>query len=165
MPASGRRSQRRQLVWATDALPATSIGAGAKLNQRDLLGNLETPGAGILGATVMRIHATFAFTWLNTDTAPAVYIAYIVDDAPTVTNLDPSTAFGDDWMLLSQITPGSCNRQLVALSTTLYAGHEIDLRSKRRLGELNDKLFLAMENPGTQAVSVSAFTRTLVALP
>jgi hypothetical protein len=165
VPAGRGRPQRRQLVWATDSLTATSIAAGAKLNQRDLLANLETPGAGILGATVIRTHSAWTFSWSTTDTAPALTVGYIVDDAPTVTNLDPSTAFSDEWMLLVSLTPGNINRQMILNGTTLYGGHEIDLRSKRKLHQLNVKYFLAATNVGTAAVSVACFTRTLLALP
>jgi hypothetical protein len=161
-----RRGSRRKLVWATNQLASTSVGAGAKLNMVDLLGNLETPGASTLGATVMRTRMNVAATFLTTDTGPGVIFGLIVDDAVTVTNLDPANAFGDDWMLLRTFGPTAAYPGTATVQgTNWFCSLMIDLRAKRKIEELAERYFLCMTNQGSAAVQFGAFTRTLIALP
>jgi len=166
MPLRGRGGQRRKLVWATDFFNVT-VAAGAKLPQRDLLANLEVAGASVLGSTIVRTHTQWAITWLTSDTAPGFFYGYIVNTAPTVTNLDPSSAsaFGDDWMLHSTMAPGNVNRQAFVTGTNIFAGHEVDLRAKRKIQELSEKYWLVLANTGPAVLAVSGFTKTLLALP
>jgi hypothetical protein len=145
-----------------------SVAAGAKLPDRDLLLQLETPGASILGSTIMRTHTSLAIGWALADTQPSLVIGFIVDNAPTVTNLDPSVAFGDDWLHLQQLAPGTVNRQMMLPSgtpTNYFAGHEFDLRGKRRIHQLGMRYFMCLTNNGNSTLQINAFTRTLVALP
>jgi hypothetical protein len=157
------RPQRRKLVWATDQLTTQTLASGARLN-RDLLANLETAGSSVLGATVMRTHTVMSVTWNTADASQGVVYGYIVDTAPTVTNLDPSTSFGDDWMLLSNLTPGTSMNTVIE-GTNVNAGRIIDLRAKRKIEELAEKYFIAVTNIGSSTISVALFTRTLIALP
>jgi hypothetical protein len=161
---SGRRPQRRKLVWATANLVNLTIAAGAKRND-DMLLNLQVVGASTLGATVMRTHMTLAFAEATADTGQGVYLGLIVANAPTATNIDPSVDFGDDWMLLRVVGPQSNNRNTVVIGTNELWGQEIDLRAKRKLEELNERYFLCMKNNGSGVVNFSMFCRTLLALP
>jgi hypothetical protein len=173
MPVSHRRSagfgarrpQRRKLVWATDNLASQTLATGAKLN-RDLLANLEVAGSSVLGATVMRIHISCGFNEATADTGQGGALGIIVDSAPTVTNLDPAVAFGDDWMYLRIFGPSSNGRGNTTIQGTNWAwGEDVDIRSKRKIEELGEKLFLCYTNLGSGNQSVSFFTRALIALP
>ena len=149
-------------MWATDSF-TQSLGAGNKIN-RDLLANLETAGSSVLGATIMRTHSYIAVSDLWASATIGLTVGYIVDTAPTVTNLDPTTAFGDDWMLLRTLAP-SYATQATTNNTILFYGQEIDLRSKRKVEEIGEKYFLCFANQGSASVTLGAFTRTLIALP
>ena len=161
------RGQRRKLVWATDIFQNVAVGPGAKLPQRDLLANLEVAGSSVLGATIMSTHATLSFSEPASDTAHGVYAGFIVNSAPTVTNLDPSSpaAFGDDWMLLRVMSPSHANRQVYINGTSLVWGQEIDLRAKRKIEELSEKYWFMFTNGASGTVNTSGFIRTLIALP
>jgi hypothetical protein len=162
----GRRPARRKLVWATDSFNAVVVGAGAKLPQRDLLANLEVAGSSILGATIMRTHSKLSFSEATADTGQGCYAGFIVNSAPTVTNLDPSSAaaFGDDWMLHTALGPPTA-LQWVVIGTTEYWGYDLDIRAKRRIEELSEKYWLTMINAGSGSVTIGGFTKTLLALP
>jgi len=162
------RPARRKLVWATAVGTHTGVAAAGKFND-DLLANLEVAGSSVLGATIMRTHLSIAITDVTTG-APAmgVYVGLIVSTAPTVTNLDPSTAFGDDWMLLTSFGPGTSNGNVAlfgASNVTIYYGSRFDVRSKRKIEELGEKYFLCVQNSGANSVNIGTFTRTLIALP
>ena len=163
---AGRRPARRKLVWATDNFSAVTVAAGAKLPQRDLLANLEVAGSSILGATIMRTHGRYAFSEATADTGQGCYVGFIVNTAPTVTNLDPSSAaaFGDDWMLHTVMGPPTA-QNWVFIGTNELWGYTVDLRAKRKIEELSEKYWLVMANAGSGNVSISGFTKVLLALP
>jgi len=157
-----RAPQRRKLVWAT-ANNSHTVAAGGKFND-DLLANLEVAGSSVLGATVMRIHSRIAITCAANDAALGLFVGFIVDTAPTVTNLDPSVAFGDNWMLLSEISPSVGKNQMLN-GTSIFYGDEFDIRSKRKVQELGEKLFLCGTSAHSTSITIGTFTRTLIALP
>ena len=165
--ATGRgRPQRRKLVWATDVANGVTVASGAKLPMRDLLANLEVAGSSILGATVIRTHMRIAVNWGTADVATGVTYGLIVNDAPTVTNLDPSSPaqYGYDWMLWDTMVPGTAD-QLAISGTVVLAGRHIDLRAKRKIEELAEKYWFVLINTGTASIPVTVSTRTLIALP
>ncbi len=164
--SAGRRPQRRKLVWATDTWSNVSVAAGAKLPQRDLLANLEVAGSSILGATIMRTHLKVSFSELTADTGLGVYAGLIVNTAPTVTNLDPSSpsAFGDDWMFHSTLGPPTALQVYQSGSSTIW-GYAIDLRAKRKIEELSEKYWFTFINTASGTVATSGFAKVLLALP
>jgi len=152
-------------VWATFVQLATNLGTGAKVNL-DLLGNLKVAGSSVLGCTVMRTHAKLAISEASADTGQGFNVGFIVDDAVNVTNVDPSTAFGNDWMLLTTVSPATTKYGKTYISgTNLVWGDEIDLRSKRKIEEIGEDYLLCLENAGSGTASYSTFVRTLLALP
>jgi hypothetical protein len=165
----GSGSRRRKLVWATNFFGPTNIAAGAKLTQVDLLSNLKTAGASVLGSTIMRVHTNLAITWLFTDTGPGLYVGYLVASPPVTGTYDPNAESGLDWMLNTVIAPGTVNRQCLvqggASPTAYFAGNEFDIRAKRKIQELSQQFFFCAQNPGSAQVSISGFTKTLLALP
>jgi hypothetical protein len=71
-------------------------------------------------------------------------------------------------MWLNLLGPGNAVSAVPLPPTTptvTELGFNIDIRSKRRIEELGEKYFLTLHNPDTTGVTISAFTRTLVALP
>lgn len=160
--STGRR-QRRKLVWATQQSTSVALPTGNKQNI-DLLGNLETAGSSILGATVMRTHTIVNCVEANADTGKGVFLGWIVDSATTATTIDPSTGFGFDWMLLTVLPPELGKSEFLD-GTNLRWAQEYDLRSKRKIEELAEKYFLCIQNQGSGTVTFSSFSRTLLALP
>src|SRR5215468_117083 len=157
----GRRPQRRKLVWATQNSINVALPSGSK-NNLDLLGNLETAGSSVLGATVMRTHTVVNLSEANADTGKGVYLGWIVADAPNATNIDPSTGFGFDWMLLTVLPPELGQSEFLDGTNVRWA-REYDLRSKRKIEELAERYFLCIQNAGSGTVNYSTFTRTLLA--
>jgi hypothetical protein len=160
------RSQRRKLVWATSAVLHNGVAAGGKFND-DLLLNLKVVGSSVLGATIMRTHLRIAVAD-NPTGGPSMggYLGLIVSTAPTVTNLDPSVAFADDWLLNSSMGPTHVPGNSILLDATHIAyGVYFDIRAKRKIQELNEVYFLCFTNTGANAINVQTFVKTLVALP
>jgi|SRR6267154_3392966 len=165
-PVAARRGrpQRRKLVWATDVWSNVGVAAGAKLPQRDLLAGLEVVGSSILGVTIMRTHVKMSFSEATADTGLGGYLGMIVNTAPTVTNLDPSVSFYDDWMLNTALGPPTATQVYMSGTNTVW-GYDIDLRAKRRLEEMGEKYWLTFINTASGTVQTSGFVKTLLALP
>jgi hypothetical protein len=166
----GVRPQRRKLVWATSSVIRRIVGAGTTTDPIDLLANLEVAGSSVLGATVMRTHTNLFATFGIAATQPGFYVGYLVDSAPApgANLINPGAQFGLDWMWLNLLGPGNAVSAVPLPPTTptvTELGFNIDIRSKRRIEELGEKYFLTLHNPDTTGVTISAFTRTLVALP
>ena len=165
-PVGGR--QRRKLVWSSsNATVARSVGAGQSLND-DLLSNLRVAGSSVLGGTVIRTHSWVYVRFLTADTGPSVFMGYLVDTAPTGTNLiNAQTDQQLDWMLLEFRTPssGDGGQRLDVGTTELITAYKHDLRSKRKMEELGERYFFCITNTGSNSITYSRFTRTLVALP
>ena len=161
-----RSGARRKTVWATDTFSApTTIAAGVQNVFGDLLSGLEAGGVGIIGGTILRTHVRFDVSGTAADTRPGLYWGLIVWDksqAGTVPN--PSSDFYVDWSYLTRVVPGSHGPIVSASSAILYSDNA-DVRSKRRLHEMNDSYFLTAFNQGTQNALVSLMVRTLIALP
>ena len=153
------RSARRKLVWAT-LNTGVSVGAGA-VKGFDLLGNLETAGASVLGATVMRTHYQLGLNW-NTPVVNDFWCIgqLICRDVDITTGIDPNTNPGDDWMLSKQYYVFATG---AAFNIASY--HDIDLKSKRKVQELEQRCGLMVANHSATARNVNLYVRTLVALP
>ena len=117
----------------------------------------------------MRTHTQLFFQTMLTDTAPVVNFGLVVSSAPATGAPNPAADFGDDWMLLQSKAPYTEMDHILSPSTgtptAILWGHEIDNRSKRRIEELGEKYYLSINNGGTSAITISSFTRTLLALP
>ena len=159
------RPQRRKLVWATAQITGATVAAGAQIVPTDLLNNLKVAGSSVLGATVMRTHARIEVIQVSTATTEGCGIGFIVDDAgqPGAPAGVPSIGdFGNDWMLLDTMfwgDPGS-----VVIGGSVFFNHQVDLRSKRRIEELQERYLFCFQNNGNTNVVLSLWCRTLVAL-
>jgi hypothetical protein len=158
------RGPRRKLVWATvQQIPAGTLASGGKANF-DLLGNLETVGASVLGCTVIRTIVLHTCSEATADTNQGMYVGLLHADVVNVTNIDPSTNFGADWSLLTVNGPPTAQQVYFSGTNTIW-GQRYDIKAKRKIEELGEKYLLCFENAGSGQVSYTFFARTLIALP
>ena len=151
--------QRRKLVWASHVFNLAAA-AGVSINT-DLLADFKAGGASILGCTVMRIHALFFVKYANlADFTQMGICVGRQGDITTGTSPNPATNPEIDWML---------NRYLLATASGAAVDAqrviEIDLRSKRKIEELNQALVLIFTNGNAAGNTYFGFSRTLLALP
>ena len=173
MPVHRRRSfvrsgsaQRRKLVWATNSGLGLTPVVNSPFNV-DLLSNFRAAGGSTVGATVMRTHVRFSLAW---EVTPASSQAFTY--GLTVADMDLVTAGsittgerGRDWAILDQFMPG-CGSNAFTVSLGAVEGFAVDLRSKRKVQELNQTWCLAFVYVGgTLELPLSYWTRTLLALP
>jgi len=153
------RSNRRKLVWAT-SVNQVALGAGPTFNNLDLLANLRVAGASVLGATVVRTRGVFQPD--NTGRAVSaqldwgILVGRLTDIGGVV---DLADDVGQDWAF---------TRNQWCVSSGGVIGQEfydIDLRSKRKIQELDQTWLLCLKNRAGAAMTVRYFFRTLVALP
>ena len=159
-----RSGNRRKLVWATSDTVAANIAAGANTAIDLLATSFELAGASTLGATVMRTHARISAATANAQTADWRY-GFIVTNsgfpgnAATLALYDPRANPELDWMLLDSLHDG----EDVGIAGQ---GHRsVDLRSKRKMQEMNQKYIMVINNGDAAAHLFSVFVRTLIALP
>jgi hypothetical protein len=173
MPARNRRSSsfgrsaRRKTVWATANDASIPLAAGATEGPFDLLSNLEVAGSSILGATIVRAHATLHVNFLASDTAPFVDVGWLVDTAPPTGAdlINPQTQLGLDWQLLRGIGPASSEGAGTINGLTWFCAWNIDLKGKRKIHQLGEKYFFVITNAGTAAINYTIWQRSLVMLP
>ena len=165
---ASRSSARRKLVWATNSGAGIVVTPGTVLNP-DLLSNLRTGGASVLGATVMRTHMRFSIQWETTsESGQQFQIGLTVADMDLITptaRITPAER-GRDWALLDGFMPGTGLNSYANTGSFPAEGFIVDLRSKRKVQELNQTWVLAATYVGgTTSISVSYWARTLLALP
>ena len=154
------RSQRRKLVWATLDQSVT-IPAG-QISNVNLLAALSVAGSSLLGVTVGRTHIRIQAT--TATAGDLVRIGLVIGRATDVgINIpgqqDPANP-ELDWMLL--------DRRAVQGQETNVAGkpcYSYDLRSKRKMQELNQAYVLALQDSGAASSTWQLWARTLVMLP
>jgi hypothetical protein len=164
MPPRARRSSRsmgsnrRKLVWATanTSIAAIPVAGGFGL---DLTGNLRTAGASVLGGTVMRTHLVLSLPFVNVSDFWAVGLL-VCRDVDLAAGIDPNTNPGDDWMFYRQYFPTASGAAVDSVREVV-----VDLRSKRKFQELEQRYGLHVFNHTGAAKTVPLFARTLVALP
>jgi hypothetical protein len=151
-------SQRRKLVWATANTTLASVPFGTAVGL-DLTGNLRTAGASVLGGTVIRTHLRMQLRFANTADFWTIGLG-IFRDVDVAAGVDVNTNPGDDWMLATQYFA-------VSTGATVDANREIeiDIRSKRKFEELEQRYALMVGNHTGANLSVPLYVRTLIALP
>jgi len=161
-PMARRRASRRRTVWATTQQNPTAVAAGA-LSTVGLVSDLVTAGVGIIGGTVVRVHSRLSVASTTSDTSPGCVYGWIVWDT-TITKPDPTTDVEIPWMHWAFLAPGTANGPLVVSTSILY-GETVDSRAKRKLPQLNDRLFFELHNSGSASLTYSLACRALIALP
>ena len=166
---SGRRSNRRKLVWAAD-VQTLAFTAGAQVANIDLLTQLKVAGASVLGSTVMRTHVRIALSVgtvaLGNELAWGLAVLpnnAVVAAGTAVTAAIPTPIQNPelDWMMwdvrVASPTLGMDGTNMIMQ----------DVKSKRRLEELDQTyvLSLLMVTAFSAAPTFVVSTRTLLALP
>ena len=167
MPARYRRSaapvrrqgRRRQLVWAEVANSVT-LGAGAGSNVDVLALGLENAGQSHLGITVMRTLVTLQVqNWAGV--TDAIYWGLVIG-RPADVGTSPllGSMPGLDWYYREQLLPISNGA-----SVNVAQRYDFDVRSKRKMSEVDQRDLLCFDNISAASKNVQFFVRTLVALP
>ena len=158
------RRPRRTLVWATTD-QSVNIPAG-QISNVNLLALLSVAGSSLLGCTVMRTHVRLMGSSLSgfasTDLLRVGIIVGRTSDVGinVAGQQDPSNP-ELDWRYLDRWTPSSSG---AAVDTT-QNWPMIDLRSRAKVGELNQAYILATSHSAAAARIVQIWARTLLALP
>ena len=153
-------------MWSTTLNSNLAIAAGVQATPIDLSADLVTAGVGSLGGTVVRTHMRISVSSLIADTNPSIFYGVVIYDRSVVGVNVPAVAtdFNIDWMIQNFLAPGAAKTAFINATNFLY-GEDVDLRSKRKLHEVNDRPFLVLQNSGSLACAVTVFTKMLIALP
>jgi len=164
MPARHRRSPgafrspRRKLVWCTRKVTISSAVATPN-TVIDLLSDFRVAGGSTLGATVMRQHIGLLCTWPAQGNGFNLGLSIIrlsdVGGSRPMPSLDPEI----DWMLSVQRTT------TFAIATEVAHQFDFDVRSKRKVEELDQTLALSFEAAVSATMTSLLWTRVLLALP
>jgi len=165
-----RRGPRRRTLWATTFANNVIVASGAHLVPVNCVGSLITQGVGIIGGTVIRTHVNLNILNLDTDTAPEVQWALLVYDTNKVAAATPNitTELNLDYAMYEMLTPGTSSGNIArpenAPTFGVY-GREYDVKSRRRLHEMQDGFFFCLINQGTQSLTLNYLIRCLIMLP
>jgi len=166
--ALSRRSARRRLTWAQVNTGAIAVGASAHAVNMDLLSSFRAAGGVTTGATIMRTHLRMWPTTAVT-AGDVIMLGLIMTGSNQVSTSfalgagfdNPSDFPYLDWMLVdfAQARPSfgrtGPNNEL-----------DIDVRSRRKMADLNDTLLLSVVDVNaTTAPSWWVEGRVLLALP
>ena len=155
----GVRGQRRKLDWATfdTTIP---VPAGPPTNSTvDLLNQFELAGASKLGVTIMRTHLQLQLPYAVAGRWEVGLSVVRVTDIGT-TRVNPNADNDLDWALFNCFYESYSGATIDARRDVT-----IDLRAKRKCQEMGQTWGLSLWNSTAAAQTVSAFCRTLVALP
>ena len=150
-------AKRRKLVWATSSTFLSAVPAAPGV-LTDLLASYRAAGGVTQGCTVMRTCIDIVVTAATPALDDSVFVGLIVADANAANaQYGPAEGF-IDWALY--------RRLYVAKYGAGYAGYTIDLRSKRKIEELQQTWYINLAASATGHVTGVDFTaRTLLALP
>ncbi len=156
------RSQRRKLVWATSNVTVAALNAGG-VADLDLGAPLEVAGSSLLGVTIMRTRLHYHvrdFAAVADQIETGMIIGRSSDIGVNVAGQVSAATPENDWMLLTVLDPVTS-----AAAVDAGARFDFDLRAKRKMQELNQKLVLSLFNNSAGAHTIDVFARVLVALP
>jgi len=164
---------RRRLVWAQFSL-ALTMSANAQNFSQDLLNQFKaTTGMSTEGVTVMRTHLVVCPRALAA--GDRWWIGLRITDLDDLTNAvtvnplqaDPQTVPYVDWMYARQFIEDTNVTAAGASGSGSYGGCVLDLRSKRKMHQLQQSygLVIRQEAVATVAKTYDVFARILLALP
>lgn len=165
--SSRRAPARRRLVWARYQLNSTPVVGGTAFSAFPLDAFETAYGAQILGSTVMRVRGTISAKQTSATSDGRCVVAMKVADLPGVSPESPLTAgINDDWFMYEAFC-GVTNVPAAA-EPSLQQDRLVDVRSRRKLDELGNRLVLAIEVAGGGAgpqFRVAMVLSILIALP
>ena len=153
------RGQRRKLIWGTTQVQTFNVPANTG-HVFDLLSVLEVAGASTLGITIMRTHVRMQ---INLGASGDFLQIGLLIGRDADVGLAVPTPFNEpelDWMWDTVEFARASGAAIDSPFTVEY-----DVRSKRKMEELNQRYLLCVYNSAAAAHNVSYFVRTLVALP
>jgi len=163
-----QRGRRRKLVWArtasTLAEDGVTVAAGAS-DLQDLLASFQAGyGADVLGSTVMRIRGAVSIS--QGTVANDIIATMGIGVFPETLAVAEMHAFNNihlDWMYWETVFASPAN--IPASDFSQVHNHVLDVRSKRKLDELQDGLFWNFANVSASSVNYRAAFSVLLALP
>lgn len=163
--SSRRGTTRRRLIWARYRSTSIAVVAGTAFNV-DPLATFETAyGAQLLGCTIMRIRGSITAKMVAGVNAQLTWACKVADLPGTTAEAPASTGINDDWFMYESWA--SVTSTPTALEPSVQLQKEIDVRARRRLDELGQRLVLAAEttSAGAGQFTTSAVLSFLIALP
>ena len=162
MPARYRRSyaprgRRRSLVWARASFTDNARATGTH-KSFDLLSGYRTLGGSTQGCTIMAVHISGAYAAASS--GGNALIGLCVQPLAGISNALPDTTdSGADWMILKAFFPQTAGATVDA--STPWA---IDLKSRRKCGEIQETLGLTWTPTDTGTSSLNFVSNVLLAL-
>jgi len=167
------RSARRRLIWAQFAGQLV-MSANAQNFAQDLLQNFKaTAGETLEGVTIMRTHLVVCPRALAA--GDRWWVGLRIADQGDLTNAvtvsalqaDPQTQPYVDWMYARQLIEDTNVTAAGASGSGSYGGLVLDLKSKRRMHQLQQSygLIIRQDAVATIAKTYDVFARILLALP
>lgn len=165
----GGSSRRRKLVWAQRVVSA-AFTANNSWQNIDLLQDYKAlAGSSSVGVTIMRTHLLIVPTVAPTG-SDIIGIGLHVDDLDQVTGAPTTNVMvanvrdnpGIDWAWNTEYIADAAG-----FLTPAYGGIRLDVRSKRRLEEVQQAwlLNILQASVAAPAVAYNIYARTLLALP
>jgi len=121
-------------------------------------------GADVLGSTIMRIRMIFSVQ--GTEPLERVNLTHgagVFPETLAVAEMDPFNNIHLDWMFWESTIASTARDS--ATTVGMISNEHVDIRSKRKLDELQDGLFLAAHNNSPSDVIYHWTTSVLIALP
>lgn len=182
---------RRKLIWtrmapAMTSLTPVSAVAGGQVESQDLLQTFRTQAGitrGPVGVTVMRVRLKFGWVWEGLNGTPDLvlgnpiffgvrrtsFVDLAAREIAEVVSRGPQTETHDDWMAWGMLFPKVIYRDAAGTGITGSSGwEEVDVRSMRKLDELDDTLELCVQATNTSglvALPMVVASSVLLALP
>jgi len=156
MVHSRARSTRRKLVWATESFSVPALAAGATK-----VLNLTSPSLpNTLGMTVMRMHIRLQvpFVAASDNTQLGFIVGRTADVAANTPTVPGNEAL--DWMYVTSLFATATGAAVDTLRV-----FDFDIRSKRKMEELEQILLISVRNNNAAAANYVGFSRVLLALP
>lgn len=138
-----RRVQRRRLVWARNSIETTiTTGGGNVPHQNDLLSGFNTRyGADAVGLTIVRIRGIIGVSGTVAGLPAVLAVRTGTEGEVAAAAFNPMTdGEYNDWMMYEPFIafPDNAN----ATASTDITARVIDVKSMRKLDELDQTLFL-----------------------
>jgi len=165
--SSRARGQRRKLVWARTFNSTTVNVAASTAGTVSLTQAFQTAlGADIIGCTVMRIIGYISLTNSTNSHAIPFTAGIVVFSAPGIpaAQADPEANAHQDFMWWKRFNLNPVDTNVG--NRTAVSDYPVDVRSRRKMSELNQDLVLVYRNShATDTIALDYSFSTLLALP
>jgi hypothetical protein len=155
-----RSSTRRRSAWANASINNVALPAGGNV-LHDMLESFTLASAtSTMGTTIARTH--FTFRWEPTNLADFIDVGLIVGtDTQEADDLNPNSAFGLPWLLLTRLYPTGAD----GVTVDAQSVHMFDIRAQRKMPSFDNRYVLVAHNPAGAPRNYSFYARTLLKLP